>query len=151
MITVKDFLPNITSNRSGKIQQRKCLWLITGAFSVTSESLSDRSVGCNWALYCMFISGSESMSQSLMNFLGSTRWRGVVWSQVNFFNLIYENFLFDELVIVLESSVMGGLPKCASNGLILVETLGISLIGSIFFVTSEKTKGGYVLLRRFFV
>ena len=37
--------------------------------------------------------------------------------------------------MIFESSMFGGLPKCASNGLILVVVLGISLIDPIILAT----------------
>ena len=50
-------------------------------------------------------------------------------------NFLYVKFLCDRLVIMLEISVLGLRPKCASNGLVLVVALGISLMFSIIFAT----------------
>ena len=133
-ITVEVLSPNVISNLSGIILPGTRVWLSGGAFSESSVSLFAGS-GWDWALYWMLSSGSLSWSQSHIISLGSAGCRRVSWSEANLFICLYESRLFDGLVIMFDSSVFGGLPKCASNGFIFVVAFGISLMDSIILAT----------------
>ena len=91
--------------------------------------------GWDWGFYWMSSSGSLSWSQSHMISLGSAGCRSVAWSEAYLFICLYDKFLFDLFVNMLESSVFGGLPKWSTNGFILVVALGISLIDFIILAT----------------
>ena len=95
-----------------------------------------------WVLYWISNSGSESLSQSHISSLGSAGWRSVAWPDAKFFILLYDRFLFDGLVIIIDNSVLGGLPKCASNGFILVAVFGINFTDSMIFATIVAKSDG---------
>ena len=107
-------------------EQRRVLWIVVVAC-----------VGCRlWLGLVLYI---EFWFRVVIpvphDFPGSAGCLRDASSETYLFNCLYDRFLFDGLVIILESSVFGRLPKWSSNRLILVVVFGMSLMDSIILAT----------------
>ena len=83
------------------------------------------------------MSNSSSELPSLLQMSSIVRafWDSVFLSKHVFVMFLYVRLCYDGLVVMLEISVLGFRPKCASNGVIFVVEFGINLIFSIMFAT----------------
>ena len=137
-VTVDVLSPNVICGLEGVNLSGTHLWLSSGAFYESEES----GVNARWAVFCCLSSlywisssGSESSSKSHIASLGSAWCFSFSLSETKDRILLYVSFVWFGLVTIFDSSVFVGRPKCASNGLIFVTELGMSLMDWIIFVT----------------
>ena len=108
-----------------------CAKFPSGVFS-EADSDSDPVPGDSrlcWYWMFKFVSLLASWSQMSLG-VSAACWSSFLSRQKDLI-LLYVRLCFFGLVTMFDSSVFGGRPKCASNGVIFVTRLGISLIDSI--------------------
>ena len=114
------------------------VWL-RGTFSESSESISV-GVGGGFGdcdLYWMSSSSSEVASRLHSSSLVRASCLRSLLSKQRSLSFLYDRLSSDGWVTIFESSVFGFLPKCASNGVVLVVLLGISRIFSMMLASLE--------------
>ena len=112
--------PNVICRLDGINLPGTRVWLSSGAFS-DSEMSGDNALGttlCSGSssLYWIPNSGSESWSRYLIACLGSAGCFSFVLSETKERLLFYVNLVLFGFIMIFDSSVLGGRPKCASNG-----------------------------------
>ena len=138
-VTVDVLSPNVICSLDGVNLPGTRVWLSSGAFSESEESgvmaRGTEVCGCSSSLYWISSSGSESSSKSHIASLGSAGCFSFFLTEIKNRILLNVSLVLFGLIIIFESSVFGGRPKYASNGLIFVTEFGMSLIDWIIFVT----------------
>ena len=114
------------------------LGLSRGAFfesDVSGDDIGDLGIGALSSSYRMLSSGSEPLSRSRTDSLGSTGCFSFALSETKERILWYVILVLLGFIRIFNDSVLGGLPKCASNGFIFVIELATSLIYCFIFAT----------------